>query len=53
MTINIVPAKVESLFLRNLYIPEHQRGYAWKKVHADDFFEDLIGQHSPIVANEF
>jgi len=42
LTINIVPAKVESLFLRNLHIPEHQRGYAWKKVHADDFFEDLI-----------
>lgn len=42
MAINIQPAKIENLFFKNLSIPEHQRGYAWKKLHADDFFEDLI-----------
>jgi uncharacterized protein with ParB-like and HNH nuclease domain len=42
MTIKIEAAKIENLFLKNLSIPEHQRGYAWKKLHADDFFEDLI-----------
>ena len=38
----INPAKIKDLLRNNLVIPDNQRGYDWKEIHADDFWDDIF-----------
>lgn len=39
---DIFQEQIQDLIRTDLIIPDNQRGYDWKEIHADDFWEDIF-----------
>ena len=39
---DIFQEQIKDLIRTDLIIPDNQRGYDWKEIHADDFWEDIF-----------
>ena len=42
---------IEQIINKNIVIPDNQRGYDWKQMHADDFWNDMF-EYEEEVKNE-